>query len=206
MMPEQGHFVRMMKAANVRKSQTVVVYDTGKGWFSSRAVFMLRTYGHTNAFILDGNFAKWVSEGRPVESDEGEETYDADFDYSMTGENIMSYERVKEVSQDGSIQVVDNRPGGFANGNITNSVHVPCNQLVKEDGTIKDADDIRNQFTSAGVDITKPIAFSCGGGITATIGYNAAMLANFAGPLYMYDGSWAEYRARKAQEEAEGSQ
>jgi len=59
MMPNQAHFTRMMKALNVRKSQTVVIYEQGKGWFASRAAFMLKAYGHPKVFILDGNFAKW---------------------------------------------------------------------------------------------------------------------------------------------------
>ena len=69
MMPKKEHFIRMMKALNVRKSMTVVCYETGKGWFASRAAFMLKSFGHPKVYILDGNFKKWQSEGRAVESD-----------------------------------------------------------------------------------------------------------------------------------------
>ena len=105
MMPNQAHFIRMMKALNIRKSHTVVVYETGKGWFASRAAFMLKAYGHPDVHILDGNFAKWQREGREVESDgeEAEAAYQTDFDYVLNTDNILSYERIKEVSADGSI-------------------------------------------------------------------------------------------------------
>ena len=69
MMPKREHFVAMMKALDIRKSMTVVVYDTGSGWFAARAAFMIRTFGHSDVRILDGNFAKWQREGRTVQSD-----------------------------------------------------------------------------------------------------------------------------------------
>ena len=77
---------------DIRKSKTVVVYETGQGWFASRAAFMLKTFGHPNVFILDGQFAKWQKEGREVESDSGD--FDADFDYNMVEGGFMTYEQV----------------------------------------------------------------------------------------------------------------
>ena len=56
MMPSQAHFVRMMKALNIRKSMNVVIYETGKGWFATRAAFMLKAFGHPKVYILDGGF------------------------------------------------------------------------------------------------------------------------------------------------------
>ena len=83
MMPPQDHFLRLIKAMNIRKSQTVVIYEHGKGWFASRAAFMLKTFGHPNVYILDGNFAKWQRENREIESDGEQADNDlmADFDY-----------------------------------------------------------------------------------------------------------------------------
>ena len=83
MMPPQDHFLRLIKAMNIRKSQTVVIYEHGKGWFASRAAFMLKTFGHPNVYILDGNFAKWQRENREIESDgeQADNDFMADFDY-----------------------------------------------------------------------------------------------------------------------------
>lgn len=132
----------MMKVLNVKKSSTVVCYDTGKGFFASRAAFVLKSFGHPNVYVLDGHLAKWVSEGRAIESDGNDEGYDADFDYTFEGaESILSYDRIKEVSQDGSIQIVDNRPTpGFQNGHIASSICVPSPSLLAEDGTLKSSE------------------------------------------------------------------
>ena len=66
---------------------------------------MLKSYGHPNVSILDGNFAKWQKEGREVESDgdEADASYQTDFEYVLNTDNMLSYERIKEVSADGSI-------------------------------------------------------------------------------------------------------
>lgn len=103
MMPPKEWFVKTMKALNVRKSHTVVIYETGKGWFATRAAFMLRAYGHPRVLVLDGQFAKWQKEGRPVATDGADADFSNDFDYELDGSNMLSYERVKEVSADGSI-------------------------------------------------------------------------------------------------------
>lgn len=190
----------MMKALNVKKSSTVVCYDTGKGFFASRAAFVLKSFGHPNVYVLDGHFSKWVSEGRATESDGNDERYDAEFDYTFEGAaSILSYDRIKEVSQDGSIQIVDSRPNpSFQNGNIASSISVPSPSLLAEDGTIKSSDQIREKFESEGVDTSKPMVFTCGGGVMVTQAYCAAVKANFAGPLYIYDGSWAEFNSKKS--------
>ena len=190
----------MMKALNVRKSHTVVIYECGKGWFASRAAFMLKTFGHPKVFILDGNFAKWTKENRPVESDliEGDDD-ETDFDYVLNDANIASYEMVKKVGADSSMQILDSRPAAsFANGNIPGSVNVPAPTMLTEEGTMKSSEELQALFTSAGVDISKPTVHSCGGGIMATLALAASVKANPSGTNYVFDGSWAEFSAKEA--------
>ena len=95
-MPYQEFFISMMKALDIRKSMTVVVYDTGKGWFSARANFMLRAFGHPKVYMLDGGFTKWKSEGRKVE---GDSSSASDFDYKLNESSIASYEQVVNRDQ-----------------------------------------------------------------------------------------------------------
>jgi len=44
----------------------VVCYDGGNGAMEARLWWMLRWAGHESAAVLDGGFAKWVAEKRPV--------------------------------------------------------------------------------------------------------------------------------------------
>ena len=80
-----------MKSKDIRKSQTIVIYDTGSGMFANRAAFMFRAMGHPNVRLLDGHFKKWKQEGKPVE---GAEVDAAEFDYVYNGDNVSSYEDI----------------------------------------------------------------------------------------------------------------
>ena len=61
-----------------------------------------------------------------------------------------------------------------------------------ETKTLKTADEIKAVFADAGIDLSKDIALSCGGGIAATVVYNG--VSDIAtGKVAVYDGSWAEY-------------
>ena len=82
-----------MKNLQVKKSMTVVVYDHMRGFFATRAAFMLKAFGHPKVYVLDGNFAKWQKEGRPVESDISDDCdYEAMFDYNLIDGSVITYE------------------------------------------------------------------------------------------------------------------
>ena len=70
---------------------------------------------------------------------------------------------------------------------------MPTPSLYGEDGTLKNKDELKSIFEGAGVDLTKPMSFTCGGGIMATVGLSAAQKAGATGKVSVYDGSWAEY-------------
>ena len=131
---------------------------------------------------------------------EGED-WSTEFSYELTenGGNVLSYERINEVSADASIQIIDSRPApGFEAGNVPNSISVPAPTLLsQEDGTIKPDNELRELYEAKGVDLSKPMVFSCGGGIMATLSYMTALHANLSSQVYVYDGSWSEYNARK---------
>ena len=52
-------------------------------------------------------------------------------------------------------------------GHIPGSCNVPFPNLLNKDGTYRSADELRAAFEQAGVDIKKPVATTCGSGVTA---------------------------------------
>ena len=48
-------------------------------------------------------------------------------------------------------------------------MNLPVPTLLNEDGTLKDNDGIKAAFEAAGVNNDKPIIFTCGGGVMATL-------------------------------------
>mmetsp|Transcript_37423 Transcript_37423/g.50795 ORF Transcript_37423/g.50795 Transcript_37423/m.50795 type:complete len:105 (+) Transcript_37423:101-415(+) len=69
MMPSLGLFANTMRALQIRKSDLVVIYDDNNGWFASRAVFMLKAFGHENVKLLDGGLKKWKSDNYSIYED-----------------------------------------------------------------------------------------------------------------------------------------
>lgn len=112
---------------------------------------------------------------------------------------MLSYEQVKEVSANQTIQIVDNRPQpAFESGKIDNSKNVPGPHMLNQDGTTKTKDEIKLMFTNAGVNTASDMAFSCTAGVLSALTYACAEKAGFTGKLHFYDGSWSEFAARKA--------
>ena len=175
MMPQKAHFIRMTKAWDLRKTDTVVFYEQGKGWFATRAAFMLKAFGHQNVYVLDGGIAKWTKEGRDVEKCDVS-NWDADFDYELDTDKLMEYKRIQEVSQDGSVQIIECRPPPAveSTGIIPGAIHIPGPSLLAADGTVKTEQEIKDLFIAKGVDPDQPMAFSCGAGILASFGQACA--------------------------------
>lgn len=68
MLPTEAQFREQMQRVNVRKSDTVVVYDKLGMISAPRAYWMLKAFGLPNVRILNGSFHKWSAEARAVET------------------------------------------------------------------------------------------------------------------------------------------
>src|SRR6185295_17750939 len=52
----------------IADGKQVVAYDQGRGMFAARLWWMLRWLGFEAAAVLDGGYAKWVAEGRAIDT------------------------------------------------------------------------------------------------------------------------------------------
>jgi thiosulfate/3-mercaptopyruvate sulfurtransferase len=87
----------------------------------------------------------------------------------------------------------ETRPG-LASGHIPGSLNVPYTALYRADGTFKSPAELREVFTQAGVDLSRPVVTSCGSGVTACV---IAFALHLIGKddVALYDGSWTEWGA-----------
>ena len=202
MLPPPDQFGAAMETLGVGRDDRIIVYDNSPLRTAARGWFMLRHYVAERVAILDGGLAKWLDEGRPVESG-SPPSRPARFDASpRTGEVVAK----SEVRSGLGVPLLDARGRGrfegsepdprpgVAPGHIPGSRNLPFASLYNDDGTFKREEDLRDAFVATGVDPERPFVASCGSGVTAnSLIFAAHLLGNRDARLY--DGSWSEWGA-----------
>ena len=203
MAPPVEKFISRMRAMGVGDGHQVVVYD-GAGLFSAARVWWLfRLMGKTDIAVLDGGLPKWLAEGRAVE-DMAPILRDRHITVSRQAHMVKDVTQVAAAAKLGDHTIIDARgPGrfegteaeprpGLRSGHIPGSVNVHYASLLRPDGTMKPADELRAVFAEAGADLSKPAITSCGSGVTAAI-VNLALERLGKRDHALYDGSWSEW-------------
>ena len=203
-LPSQDVLVATLQRLGIANATQVVVYDQDSGLYAGRLWWLLRYAGHTAVALLDGGFAKWTAEERPVQA--GVETrppttFRASFNLAMH----VTVDDVARRAADGHTLLVDARgPDRFeGRADTIDKVagHIPGAQNrfyrsnLAPDGTMLDANTLRGAFTEllAGRDPHDAVMY-CGSGVSACHNLLAMEHAGLPGsPLYT--GSWSEWSA-----------
>lgn len=204
MFPEAEQFGRDVGTLGVGNADTVVVYDSG-GWVAApRAWWMFLSFGHDKVRVLDGGLKKWLAEGHPVQGG-NKMIKPATFKAKFDARRVRSIEQLTANLASRAEQVIDARAKerfegsvpeprpGLRGGHIPGSRNLPYNLLFDAvTGTMKPLDELRATFAGAGVDLQKPIATSCGSGVSAAVLTLALYRLGVENPA-LYDGSWTEW-------------
>jgi thiosulfate/3-mercaptopyruvate sulfurtransferase len=203
-------FGELFGSRGISNDHLIVLYGDRNNWFAAYTYWYLQYYGHKNVKLMNGPREKWISEGRPTSNEAPQ--YDAQKFLAYKGDDdIRAYRDEVRSALDADTRLVDVRsPAEFSGeliamagyeqegaqraGHIPGAASVPWAQAVKEDGTFKEADDLRQLYSDKGVvDGGKDIIAYC------RIGERSAhtwfVLHELLGQdnVKNYDGSWTEW-------------
>ncbi len=209
MLPTPEQFSSQMRSMGIGDGMQIIVYDATGIFSSARVWWTFRAMGYENVAVLNGGLAKWKAGGLPLEDGTPKERTPHHFTSRRNAELIRDRDEILKIIDDGSEQIVDARAAnrfsgeapepreGLRSGHIPGSLNLPYAMLLNSDGTMKPANELKTAFEKAGVDLSRPVANTCGSGVTASILALALAILGHR-RTSVYDGSWTEWGADAA--------
>ena len=215
MMSNSDYWTRMLWSFGIQNNDHIIVYDNSDIYSSCRLWFSLKYFGHEKVSVLDGGMKKWLKENRPTDNkinqDLGKfssiDKLNPTTKYSVkeNSELIKNKLQIDENIKNQSFQTVDARSRdrfegkaeeprpGLKKGCIIGSKNIPFQECIdKNTNTFKSKSELINIFNKNDIDISKPVVFTCGSGMTACVLGMAYSLISDKNAV-IYDGSWSEY-------------
>ena len=203
MAPPVEKFMSRMRAMGIGDGHQVVVYDAAGLFSAARVWWTFRLMGKMDIAVLDGGFPKWLAEGREVE-DLPPVVKDRHMTVSRQNQMVKDVTQVAHAAKLDQAEIIDARAAarfrgevaeprpGLRSGHIPGSKNLPFATLLNPDGTMKPPAALKQVFTEAGVDLSKPAITTCGSGVTAAI-LSLALERIGHRNHALYDGSWSEW-------------
>jgi thiosulfate/3-mercaptopyruvate sulfurtransferase len=205
--PEE--FGELFGSRGISNDHTIVLYGDRNNWFAAYTYWYLKYYGHDNVKLVNGPREKWISEGKPTTSDvpdhaattftarPGDDKIRAKRDEVLkslgNGEVLVDVRSPQEFSGELIAMAGYEQEGAQRGGHIPGAKSIPWAQAVREDGTFKSAEELRDLYGGKGVLSGEPIIAYC------RIGERSAhtwfVLHELLGEddVRNYDGSWTEW-------------
>ena len=192
-------------ALGIRPDSQVVVYDADSGMHAARLWWMLRFMGHDAVALLDGGFARWVAEGRPL-SHTAERWQPTTFRGNPHHERLVDAGRVLDSLSDSTTLLVDARAESRFRGESETldrvAGHIPgarsffFQRNLTDDKRFRSADELKSQWLTllAGTPPAHAVMY-CGSGVTACHNLLALEHAGLPGAR-LFPGSWSEWSSR----------
>lgn len=216
-LPTPTAFAEAAEKLGISNGDHVIVYDrSGVAMAAARVWWMFRTFGHDKVQVLDGGLPAWANAGYPVTEKADEILPRGTFKPAFKSELFKKREDIVQNLTDKKFTVLDARDPrryagempeprpGMESGHIPGSLSLPYASLIdNQTGLFKTGDALRSALAS--VDASKPVAISCGSGVTACV--VAIGLHNLGHTdAAVYGGSWAEWGGDATLPKTKGSQ
>jgi thiosulfate/3-mercaptopyruvate sulfurtransferase len=200
--PDPASLAATFGRLGIDGSVQVVAYDQDNGIYASRLWWLLRWLGHDAVVVLDGGFARWQREQRPVRSGIEVRAPRAFSGAPRAGWMVDADEVGRVVSSRDSLLVDARAPERYrgesetidrAAGHIPGAVNHFFKWNLNDDGTFRRPGEIRERLRESIGDVPPArLVCYCGSGVTACQNLLALEYAGLNGSR-LYMGSWSEW-------------
>jgi thiosulfate/3-mercaptopyruvate sulfurtransferase len=202
MLPDAATFAAAAAALGIAAGDRVVVYDqSGIASAACRAWWTFRHFGQARVAVLDGGLPAWQRAGLPLASGEAQPAPVARapragqlrvWDREAVLANLERRERLL-VDARSRERFAGSGPEPWGEpGRIPASINLPYVELLDAEGRFLPVDALRARVEAAGAALDRPLAVSCGSGVTACV--LAFVLARLGqADVALYDGSWVDW-------------
>ncbi|MEA2268378.1 MAG: thiosulfate/3-mercaptopyruvate sulfurtransferase, partial [Solirubrobacteraceae bacterium] len=202
-------FGRLFGSRGISNEHTIVLYGDRNNWFAAYTYCYLKYYGHDNVKLINGPREKWIAEGRATTSDlpsfepttftaqpgdEAIRSYRDDVLEALDADKVLVDVRSpQEFSGELIAMAGYEQEGAQRGGHIPGAKSIPWAQAVREDGTFKSADELRELYGGKGVLGGEPIIAYCRIGERSAHSWFVLSELLGQGDVRNYDGSWTEW-------------
>jgi thiosulfate/3-mercaptopyruvate sulfurtransferase len=202
-------FGELFGSHGIADDDLIVLYGDRNNWFAAYTYWYLKYYGHERVKLLNGPRERWIAEGRPTTTavprlpaatftaSAGDPAIRALRDEVLAalgdGKRLVDVRSPQEYSGEVIAMAGYEQEGAQRGGHIPGAASIPWAQAVREDGTFKAADELRELYGGKGVLSGDPVIAYC------RIGERSAhtwfVLHELLGvdDVRNYDGSWTEW-------------
>jgi thiosulfate/3-mercaptopyruvate sulfurtransferase len=206
----KDQFEALLSRHGISADDTIIAYGDNNNWFAAWFVWNLKYYGHRDVRLMDGGRKKWEAEGRGLATDTPAvkpAQYrasdpnakiralrdDVRSHFQDSGSKLVDVRSPKEYS--GELLAPENLPqeGAQRGGHIPGAANIPWGQAVREDGTFKSADELKELYSSKGVTPDKQVIAYCRIGERSSHTWFVLQYLLGYPNVRNYDGSWTEW-------------
>ena len=202
-------FTKLLRESGIGPDTTVVLYGDNNNWFAAWAYWQLKLFGWDDVRILDGGRKLWLANDLPTSTDVP--TYpqtDVELPEPDFAQRAFRDDVLRHVDSGGAL--VDVRsPAEFSGellapaalpqegaqraGHVPGAANIPWASAVRDDGTFKDEDELREIYGSKGITADRDVIAYCRIGERSS--HTWFVLHELLGfeRVRNYDGSWTEY-------------
>ena len=214
---DRARFEELASQRGIGNDTTVLFYGDKNNWWATYAFWVFQLFGHTNARIIDGGRQKWIAEGRALSKETPEYSptdYHApernDKEIRAFRDQVLALLNPDRKSIKGGTALVDVRSnpeytgellhmvnypqeGAQRGGHIPGARNIPWATAVREDGTFKSADELKQIYGGKGITPEKDVVAYCRIGERSSHTWFVLRYLLGYPNVRNYDGSWTEW-------------